>query len=120
MSQEQNRDNDLFNFDNPPPQPSPYEPTAPLSGGSAKVYEVPEESRSPQPPPPYIPPPPVAPPPGGPPPAKSNRIWLIVVIILVLLCCCCLLFLVFMYYVGGDWIIQNLETMQNMIFPLML
>jgi hypothetical protein len=109
MDQDQNKDNDLFNFDStPPPRPSQDEPT--VFAGSARAYETPQDqqqvSQTP-PPPPYMPPPPYGQPPAAQPP-KRNRTLLIVVIVLAFLCCCCLLFLVFMYQWGADWLIEEM------------
>jgi hypothetical protein len=120
MDQNQNRDNDLFNFDNQPPRPAPDDPT--VFAGSARVYETPPEQRPPAPPPYSAPPPPYnPPPPAGQPPAKSNRVWLIVVIVLVLLCCCCLAFTYFMWEWGGDWLIENMDISKTLpVFSALL
>lgn len=43
---------------------------------------------------------------------KGPNIILIVVVVLILLCCLCLLFAVFMYYIGGDWLTDQLGITQ--------
>jgi hypothetical protein len=47
--------------------------------------------------------------PASAPAAKKTNWWLITLIILLLLCCCCAVFAVFMYQVGGDWLIDNMN-----------
>jgi hypothetical protein len=122
---DQNQNDNLFNFDQQPestppgaeqppdatqpPQPLSVEPT--ISSSGARAYETPGYT-------PPVPPPPYATPPGTvQQPPKSNRTWLIVlIVVLVLLCCCCLGFVLFMYYVGGDWLIRQ---MQQSMLPLL-
>jgi hypothetical protein len=117
---DQNQNDNLFNFDQQPENPpsgteQPPDATQPPSNEStyissgARAYETPSDYV------PSVPPPPYSTPPGtAQQPPKSNRTWLIVlIVVLVLLCCCCLAFLLFMYYVGGDWLIRQLN--QGMI-----
>jgi hypothetical protein len=111
---DQNQNDNLFNFDQQPGkeppsgteqphQPSPDEPTI-LSSG-ARVYETQPGYTPPVPPPPYATPPgTVSQPP------RSNRTWLIVLIVVLVLCvCCCLAFVAFMYFIGGDWLMRQIE-----------
>lgn len=115
MSQDQDQNDNLFNFDSTPSQPPADEPTI-LSGSAQEpAAQFSQESPEPQPvytppPPVYAPPPAYNPPPGSvtPAPAKKNRTWLIVVIVLLVLCCCCLAVAVSGYYWWGDALMQSL------------
>ncbi len=125
---DQNQNNNLFNFDNPPPQ-EPQPPQEPATGpeeptifsGGAKVYEVPPASQGEVPPPPsYNPPPPPAynPPPqvATQPPRNNRTIWIIVIVAVVLLCCCCLAIAAVWLYNNGDRILEQF----NSVVPGML
>ncbi len=125
---DQNENNNLFNFDNPPPeqppsgpqeppQPGPLEPGQ--EPGGAQIFETPA-SLPPAEQIPIAPPPYAAPPPPPPPPARTNRTWLIVIIVVLVLCCCCLAFLAFMYYVGGDWLIRQMQGTFVPTLPLLM
>ena len=113
---DQNQNNNLFNFDNQPPQepqqpqPGPDEPTI-ISGG-AQVYDMPPSQRPVEPPPPaFTPPPPTynpPPPTTGAQPPKSNRtIWIIAIVAVVLLCCCCLGSAAVWLWNNGDQFIEQ-------------
>lgn len=43
---------------------------------------------------------------------KSNRTLIIILVVLLVLCLCCVAFTLFMYFVGGDWLLENLQLEQ--------
>lgn len=113
---DQNQNNNLFNFDNQPPQepPQPAEPA--ITSGGAQVYDMPP-GQQPVEPPSFNPPPSFTTPPPptyNPPPStatqppKSNRtIWIVVIVAVVLLCCCCVVLAGVWLYNNGDQILQQ-------------
>lgn len=94
---------DLPDFDDEPKVPSDWEPDP-----SPPFTPEPED---------FPPPPPVVRPSSAPPlvpttdqdeAAKKKRRNMIIAITAVILLLCCCGFLVFMYYVGGDWLLETL------------
>lgn len=70
-------------------------------------------------------PPPAQPAPLVPPdnverPGRQKRLITITVAVIVLLCLCCVGFFLFMYYYGGDWILQQLQAQAAIVVPQLL
>lgn len=104
MDQNENRNDDLFDLggsgsNDEPPKPV-QEPIAvePAVSG-AQVYSTP-----PEPAPAYTPP--YVPQAATPVKTGGSRVWLIVIIVAVVLCCCLLGFVLFMWFVGGDMLLD--------------
>jgi hypothetical protein len=113
MSQDQDQNDNLFNFNSQQPEQPPSSNDQTIFSGGAQAYETPSSVPANEPvfspPPAFTPPPPAytPPPPSTQQPSKMNRTWLIVIIVLVVLCCCCLALGAFGWFFG-DTIMQNI------------
>ena len=80
-------------------------PSDPVFPSTSTEVAYPYATVETPPPPTYAPPPPAAEPP---PPPKRNRTVTLIVTTVLLLCCLCTAFTLFMYFIGGDWLLEQM------------